>query len=146
MVQTAKLCRSVAKLTRLTILGVIMNRFCGIGFAFALASVTLEGCSPFMTRTEPTPETDRIAVYESSDPKLMQFNIVKRLWIESWRSVFTVPYYASVNAGKADLQRQALALGGDAIINFGCAQFKPNPTPEPKPPFFCNGTVIKYVR
>ena len=110
--------------------------------SIALALATLAGCSGLVAQVDPVPQSDQINVYEAMPPGPRNYRFVKRLWIEPWKSAFDVPHYASVEAGTADLRNQAVALGGDAIINFACYRLNP----ARKPDLVCNGTVIKYVQ
>ena len=154
-----------------------MNRTIRTSLAFALACSGLAGCASVDRLFEPAvrnapgfvPGADAIAVYENSPPGSRQYRFVKRLWVESWKSVFDVPHYSSVDAGLADLRNQAAALGGDAIVNFGCYNLPAVSPPtwnslwtrmrtvpresvprqagdaSSPPVLICNGTVVKYT-
>ena len=127
-----------------------MNRISRIGIAFclALACASITGCSslgwPFsnqlITSTELAPAADRIAVYETSPPGRQPYHLVKRVWTESWKSAIKAPRYASAEAGAAGLRNQALALGGDAIMNFTCYG-----DGRAQASMICNGNVVKYA-
>jgi hypothetical protein len=127
-----------------------MNRTICTSLAIGLAIVcmTIAGCAniyrPFdrvvANDTGLAPSAERIAVYDSFPQSEKSYRIVKRLWIESWLSTFNVPRYASIEAGATDLRNQADALGGDAIVNFGCYGDYRDP-----PALICNGSVIKYA-
>ena len=153
-----------------------MNRINRASLALAFACTSVAGCSSFgeifearpIAGTDLAPAAEKIAVYESSPPGPRQYRIVKRLWTQTWQSAFDVPHYASVEAGTADLRNRAAALGGDAIVNFGCyglprdsevawftsmvkARMIPkDQTATPAVPahsrttLVCNGTVIRY--
>lgn len=62
-----------------------------------------------------------------------------RVSVESWSSAFTVPSYGSVAEGARDIQNQAVALGGDAIMNFGCYRRDSHVPAESRPALVCNG-------
>jgi hypothetical protein len=81
---------------------------------------------------------DRVAVHESTTSAPPRFEVVRRLWVESWRSAFFVPTYASAEDGRADLQREAARLGGNGIINFGCYPLRGTR-------LVCNGTVVRFL-
>lgn len=112
----------------------------------AVAVSALAGCSMLAGRNDPTPEAaaqaGRIGVYESAPPGRSDYRFVSRLWVEPWQSAVRVPRYASVESGVADLRNRAVALGGDAIVNFACYHADVNPESD----YYCNGTVIKYVQ
>ena len=107
----------------------------------SLVVAAISGCSLCPERVEPLSQAERIGVYESSPPGSQGYRFVKRLWIEPWKSAISVPRNPSVEAGVADLRNQAVALGGDAIVNFACY----HAAVDPNSPYYCNGTVIKYL-
>jgi hypothetical protein len=109
--------------------------------AFFVAVLCAQGCAIFPQRAGPSPEAEKIAVHEASPPGPRDYRMVKRLWVEPWSSAVSVPRYGSVEEGAADLRNQAVALGGDAVVNFGCY----HSAVDPRSALYCNGTVIKYV-
>jgi hypothetical protein len=110
--------------------------------AVAALSTLTAGCSVLMPAPSPgAAKADQIGVYESSPPGSRDYRFVTRLWVEPWRSAIRVPRYGSEEAGIADLRAQAVALGGDAIINFACYHI----AVDPKSDYICNGTVVKFL-
>lgn len=129
--------------------GSAMRRSNGVGhalFALSISCVFAAGCASLNPRAERLPDSDRIAVYDgiSQDPR--PYRLLKRIWGESWRSAFMVPRYGSAAEGAADLQNQAVALGGDAIMYFNCYELGPMFWQRTGPGLVCNGNVIRYVR
>ena len=122
-----------------------MNRRHTTGFTVCLLCVFAAGCASVTGPAERSPQADKISVYETSPPGPRQYRLVKRIWVESWKSAFTVPKYGSAAEGAADLQNQAAALAGDAIMYFGCYHFDAD-TQRESGPLICNGNVIKYVQ
>jgi hypothetical protein len=120
-----------------------MNRRHTTGFTVCLLCVFAAGCASVTGPAERSPQADKISVYETSPPGPRQYRLVKRIWVESWKSAFTVPKYGSAAEGAADLQNQAAALAGDAIMYFGCYRFDAD-TQRESGPLICNGNVIKY--
>lgn len=114
--------------------------------AATVAFPLLAACAMVSGPSDPLPEAaaqaGRIGVYESSPPGARDYRFVSRVWVESWQSAVRVPRYASVEAGVADLRDRAVALGGDAIVNFACY----HAAADPKSDYYCNGTVIRYVQ
>ena len=104
------------------------------------------GCAGFGEPPERPPQADGIAVYEQQPPGSRPWRLVKRVWVEPWRSAFNVPAYESAAQGAADLQVRAVALGGDAVMNFGCYRLDAGIAAESRPVLVCNGSVIKYVQ
>ena len=104
--------------------------------ALLLVLVVLAGCAG----RAPVDQAGagRIPVHESPTSAPPRFEVVRRLWVESWRSAFFMPTYASVEDGKADLQREAARLGGNGILNFGCYALLSGR-------LVCNGTVVRFL-
>jgi hypothetical protein len=109
--------------------------------ATTLAALFATGCSSTIERVEQVAQADQVGVYEAGPPGSRPYSVVRRLGIEPWGSAFDVPHYASAEAGVAALRNQAVALGGNAIVNFGCYLLRPGS----KPDIICNGTVIKFA-
>ena len=123
-----------------------MRRLHSAGFALGLSCVFAAGCASVTGSLERSPQADRIAVYDGIPQDPRPYRLVKRIWVESWRSAFTLPKYGSFAQGAADLQNQAVRLGGDAIMNFDCYDFAASFWRQSGPGLVCNGNVIKYVR
>jgi len=83
-------------------------------------------------------DAGQVTVYETTPFPLVQMRVIKRLWIESWRSAFDTPTYRSAEQAAAAFQREAAARGGDAVVNFGCYRIG-----ERADALKCNGTVVK---
>ena len=120
-----------------------MSRFFNTVFTLGALCVLAPGCS---SMPEPSQTADKIAVYEVDPPDHRPYRLVKRLWVTTWRSAALVPTYRAIEDGRVDLQNQAIALGGDAIMNFGCYRFDPNIALESSPKMICNAKVIKYLQ
>jgi hypothetical protein len=91
-------------------------------------------------------EAGKIAVYESIPLDPRPYQLVKRIWVASARSASLVPTYGSADEGAAAFRDRAAALGGDAVMNFGCYQLDGYAAPESHPSLICNGNVIKYLQ
>ena len=123
--------------------GIAMNTTLRLtALATGIASTLTAGCSLLMPSPAPyVPQADQVGVYEASPPGQRDYRFVKRLWVEPWQSAIRVPRYPTVEAGAADLRNQALALGGDAVVNFGCYHSSEKPDSD----YYCNGTAISFV-
>jgi hypothetical protein len=116
------------------------------GFSICLLFVLATGCASIAGSGERSPQAYMIPVYETAPPGPRQYRLVKRIWVESSRSAFTVPRYRSSSEGVGDLQNQAVALGGDAVMYFGCYRLDADAQPGEGRGLICNGNVIKYVQ
>jgi hypothetical protein len=85
----------------------------------------------------------QLPIYQSTAGAPPRYQVVKRLWIESARSVFWTPSYASEEDAMADFRRQAANLGGNGVINFGCYRM-PGLSGDGRR-LSCNGTVVRFI-
>ncbi len=69
-----------------------------------------------------------------------RYEIVSRLWVESWRSAFQVPGHADQAAAISELRAEAARLGATALTNLTCLV-------DDKPlwtgPHFCYALAIR---
>ena len=112
--------------------------------AACAAGAISAGCSGVPTQPETT--AGKIAVDEAEPPGHRPYSLVKRIWVTSWRSTNIVPSYRSLAEGTADFRDQAVALGGDAVTNFGCYRLDATMPMESNPRLYCNGRIIKYLQ
>lgn len=121
-----------------------MTRLHATGIVLCTVCMVAGGCASVTDRVDPSPQSDKVAIFESAPPGSRSYRLVQRVWTGSPRSKFTVPRYGSAEAGASDLRNQAIALGGDAIMNFGCYRADPSVAPDLGRGLICNGNVIKY--
>jgi hypothetical protein len=88
-------------------------------------------------------DAQAVPVYESITDTTRRFEIIKRLWTESSRSLFAVPGYETRDQAVVAFREHAISLGGNGVINFGCYRL---------PGAFgggtrlaCNGTVVRFL-
>ncbi|HEY8069109.1 MAG TPA: hypothetical protein VIF38_09480 [Burkholderiales bacterium] len=119
-----------------------MNRFFNSTFTLCVFCGLAAGCSNL-----PGPqEAGKIAVYEAIPLDPRPYKLVKRIWVASGRSAGIVPKFDSTEEGAAALRNRAVALGGDAVMNFGCYRLDADIAPDSHPTLICNGNVIKYLQ
>jgi len=78
----------------------------------ALSAAILAGCAAL--------KAEDVKVYTPAQLKQGEYETVKRLWVETWRTPFWVPGYSSPKDGIAALQDKAAALGANGLINVDC--------------------------
>jgi hypothetical protein len=88
-----------------------------------------------------TAVSDPVPVYDSTQIALGHYTVIKRLWVEGWRSAFWVPAYRDEAGAKRALLKEAANLGADAVVNLHClgrtdALFNPSG-------YYCYGNAIK---
>ena len=113
-----------------------MARF--FSLTLALASLSLLAACATPAPTAPAGQ-DQVSIHESVASAPPRYVTIKRLWVGSWRSAFSVPRYASKEDAMADFRRHAAALGGNGVINFGCYH------PVDSDRYICNGTVVRFL-
>lgn len=113
-----------------------MARF--VSPVFLLASLFLLSACATRAPTAPV-SPEQVAIHESVTSAPPRYEIIKRLWVESWISAFGVPRYASMDEAKAAFRGHAADLGGNGVINFGCYH------PVDSDRYYCNGTVVRFL-
>jgi hypothetical protein len=78
----------------------------------ALSAAVFAGCASL--------KAEDVKVYRSAQLKQGEYETVKRLWVETWRTPFWVPSYSSSKDGIEALQDKAAALGANGLINVDC--------------------------
>ena len=83
-------------------------------------------------------------MYESTQLAQGQYELVRRLWVDSWRTAFWVPSYSSQAAGIAALRAEAAHLGANGLINVDCLdQGHPAWSWSREPATICYGNAIR---
>src|SRR6266513_3717537 len=78
----------------------------------AMSAAVLAGCAAL--------KAEDVKVYTPAQLKQGEYETVKRLWVETWRTPFWVPSYSSKEDGVAALRDKAAALGANGLINVDC--------------------------
>ena len=114
----------------------------------ALVAVTgcvLGGCASVPQQGVATAATD-VKVYEPSQLAASQYEVVRHIWVDSWRSAFWVPAYSSEAEGIAALRTEAASLGADGLIDVVCLdQGSSRWSSSAGPAVLCYGNAI-HVR
>jgi hypothetical protein len=63
---------------------------------------------------------DDIRVYDPGILTRDRYQIVARLWVESWRSAIHIPGYADQAAAIEGLKTEAMRRGANALTNVAC--------------------------
>src|ERR1700704_3143646 len=61
-----------------------------------------------------------LRIYDATELAPDRYTVIKRIWVESWRSAFVIPARADSSAAIAALSAEAARLGADAITNLSC--------------------------
>lgn len=88
-----------------------------------------------------TAASDEIRVYDPGTLTRDRYEVVERLWVNSWRSAVYIPGHADQTAAIAAMKDEALRRGANALTNVACLA-------EDKPlwgsgPHFCYALAIR---
>lgn len=83
---------------------------------------------------------EEVRIYEPGQLARDRYEIVTRLWVESWRSAFHVPSHADQPAAIAGLKADAGRVGANALTNVACLV---DGSPPWGGPHFCYALAIK---
>ena len=81
-----------------------------------------------------------VRVFDATELTPDRYTIIKRLWVESWRSAFWVPSHDDSGAAIAALTAEAARLGADAVTNLACLN---DSRAWVARGYFCYGLAIK---
>lgn len=86
---------------------------------FAAVASVIAGCA-----TAPAADVQKSAadvrIYGASELPTSQYQVVSHLWVDSWRTAYRVPTYATEQEAVAALRAEAGRLGADGLINVFC--------------------------
>lgn len=83
-----------------------------------------------------------VRIYEAGILTPDRYVVIKRLWVESWRSAFWMPAHEESGAAIAALQEEAASLGADGIVNLNCLNERGGWF-SGRDAYFCYGNAIK---
>ena len=118
-----------------------------LGFQFsilvAVAGCVLSGCASAPPSGTEVRGAD-VKIYQSTNLPSSRYDVVRRVWVESWRSAFWLPTYAIEADGIASLQTEAGRVGADGLINVICLdQGRSNWSSSQEPRILCYGNAIR---
>jgi hypothetical protein len=84
---------------------------------------------------------DEVRIYEPGTLTSDRYQIVARLWVESWRSAFQVPTHAARAEAVEALKAEAVQRGANALTNLSCLT---DDAPFPgSGPHFCYALAVR---
>ncbi len=112
----------------------------------AIAVCVLSGCAS-VPQSGIDGGTTEVKVYGSERLPAGQYEVVSRLWMDSWRAAFWLPTYPSEAEGITSLQTEAGRLGANGLINVVCLdQGHSKWSWSDGPAFLCYGSAIHVRR
>ena len=109
----------------------------------AVAACALSGCATAPPSGVEGRATD-VKIYQSDNLTSSRYEVVRRIWVESWRSAFWLPTNPSEAEGIASLQTEAGRVGADGLINVICIdQGRSKWSSSQEPRILCYGNAIR---
>jgi uncharacterized protein YbjQ (UPF0145 family) len=106
-------------------------------FAALLGALLLAAGAAAPAAAQTTPP---VRVYDASELVHGRYTVLKRLWVESWRSAFRLTEYGEPGAAIAALVDEAGRLGADGVANLYCLDASHRLS---RSDYFCYGNAIK---
>jgi len=79
-----------------------------------------------------------VTVYDATQISYDRYSIVKRLWVDSWRTVIGIPHQATREAALQSLVQAAEGVGADGLVDVYCVGGTPSLSS-----YYCYGNAIK---
>lgn len=108
-----------------------------------VATGVLSGCAN-VPQSGVERQAAQVRVYEPDQLKQDQYEVVRYLWVDSWRAAFWLPSASSEADGIASLQAEAARLGANGLVSVGCIDQGHSIWPwSQKPAILCYGNAIR---
>jgi hypothetical protein len=112
----------------------------------AVAACLLSACAS-VPPTGVEGKVTEVKLYASGQLAASQYEVVRHIWVDSWRADFSVPTYPSEAVGIAALRVEAARLGADGLINVTCLdQGHPQWWSSTEATVLCYGNAIRLRR
>jgi hypothetical protein len=108
---------------------------CSLGVLFAGAAVA-------QSAVEPAPP--QLRTYTFSQINTSQYEVVGRLWGDTWRTAYWVLTFPTRGQAMAALNTEAVGRGADGLLNVSCLdQGRWKWSSNTEPAFLCYGIAIR---
>ena len=104
-----------------------------LGIALAAAAATTA------VAQEP-PNQAPLRTFDATQLSPDRYTVVRRIWVDSWRTAFDVPVHPESSAALAQLSDEAVRAGADAITNVICLNDERG---WARGGYFCYGLAVK---
>ena len=78
-----------------------------------------------------------VTVYDATQISYDRYRVIKRLWVDSWKTAIGVSHEPTREAAVQSLVRAAEGLGADGLVNVYCVGGTPSLSD-----FYCYGNAI----
>lgn len=93
-----------------------------------------------LAEATPAAETPApVRLFDAGELTLVSYTVVKRLWVDTWRSAFWISTHDNAGAAIAALTAEAASLGASGVTNLYCIE----DTGGWGGGYFCYGLAIK---
>jgi hypothetical protein len=90
------------------------------------------------------PPAPQLKTYGFGEIGMGRYEVVARLWGDSWRSAFWVPTFPTQEQAIAALRTEAARRGADGLLNVSCRDQGPwSWSSSAEPAFLCYGIAIR---
>jgi hypothetical protein len=108
----------------------------------ALTVAALSGCAS--VPPEVAKRATEIKVYETDQLPVYRYDVVRRIWVDSWRTALVTPTFPTREDAVAALQTEAAVAGADGLINVICLdQRRGRWFARGEPAILCYGNAIR---
>lgn len=86
-----------------------------------------------------------VLIYDSTEISPVRYRLIRRFWVDTWRTAYWLPMHANEEAGLASLKSDAARLGANGLLNVACrreSDFLPWFT---RPGVVCSGDAIRVL-
>jgi hypothetical protein len=106
--------------------------------AAALGILALSACSS--APKQASVDASQVEVYRSMQLTPTRYTVVKRIWVDDWKSNLSYPSFEGEQAGIDALRREAAKVGANGIMNVICLDPSSG---KSKSKLLCYGDAVK---
>jgi hypothetical protein len=112
----------------------------------AVAVCGLSGCAS-VPQSDVERRPPEVKVYDLGQLPANRYEVVSRIWVDSWRTAFWPPTYPSQDEAITSLKDEAARVGADGLVNVICLdQGRSRWFMSPEPAVLCYGNAIRVRR
>ena len=108
-------------------------------FCSALAGMLCAIAAGYAMAQDPAPAAP-LRVYDATELTPDRYTVIRRIWVESWRSALVYPEHADSSVAIGALSAEAVRFGADALTNLSCLNDR---RARLGGGYFCYGLAIK---
>ena len=108
--------------------------------AHAACGILLAVAAATNAAAQEPPSQAPLRMFDATQLTPDRYTVIKRLWVESWRTAFAVPEHPESSAALAQLSDEAVRLGADALTNVVCLN---DERAWYRGGYFCYGLAVK---